>query len=338
MASPPLTEKWVPLWPQGQAVPAPVEGKWLKAEGGSMLWKEVGAPNTLATLDANGKVPMTQLSGNVAGGVPVLDGAGKVTDAHLPARLGVSAETGFTDWNSCLSNGWYMSSTAANAPWGGWSLGEVFQHNGSWVTQRVWDFTHGPGSRIAERRKLNDAWSTWVDVGAPTYGPTFPAGPLNGTQHIYSPTWDGQNYMWHFRYNASSTHGYKWEFIGGAPYYSNHPGTIGVSGAGWVDHGGPQLYCHLTGEYDITLGCQFWDSSGGNNAQWMAFYIPSVAGPYAEMAYGAFAWTPNGTQGSRTFRHTGVAASWYFGTAYRTEGGTVLAAYRTLHVTPVRVA
>ena len=43
MPSPPLTEKWVPLWPLSnpqQGVPPPIAGTWLKAEAGGMVWKD----------------------------------------------------------------------------------------------------------------------------------------------------------------------------------------------------------------------------------------------------------------------------------------------------------
>jgi hypothetical protein len=84
----------------------------------------------------------------------------------LPARLGPTAVYPIpgNDWNNALDNGYYMHADAANAPGGGWWLGEVFQHNTAWVTQRVWQFTSGAGSVTYERRKLNGGWSGWVPV------------------------------------------------------------------------------------------------------------------------------------------------------------------------------
>ena len=50
MTTPPLTQKWVPLWPVSDVpaeVPTPVDGKWLKGgPGGSMLWDTPPAPPT----------------------------------------------------------------------------------------------------------------------------------------------------------------------------------------------------------------------------------------------------------------------------------------------------
>ena len=44
MSTPLLTEKWVPIWPNTKPLlsnpPTPVNGQWLKAEGGAMVWRD----------------------------------------------------------------------------------------------------------------------------------------------------------------------------------------------------------------------------------------------------------------------------------------------------------
>jgi hypothetical protein len=51
MTTPPITTEWVPVWPLSDPsaqIPVPENGKWLKAEGGAMVWRD---PIT----DADGK-------------------------------------------------------------------------------------------------------------------------------------------------------------------------------------------------------------------------------------------------------------------------------------------
>lgn len=89
--------------------------------------------------------------------------AGTLPNAQLPARLGAVAAT-LTDWNNGLENGWYMASGAANAPGGGWCIGEVVAHGGAgWRTQTVYQFTvDGAADTLIWRREQNNAvWGSW---------------------------------------------------------------------------------------------------------------------------------------------------------------------------------
>ena len=84
----------------------------------------------------------------------------------------------------------------------------------------------------------------------PTVSATIPSNPINGQLWLYrnaSPA-----YTWMFRYNASSSSAYKWEFIGGA-HASSHDTTSQTItlGTGYV--GAPTssaiLYLPFTGTY-----------------------------------------------------------------------------------------
>lgn len=89
--------------------------------------------------------------------------AGTVPDARLPARIGPTAQS-ISDWNSATSNGWYMSSTAANAPTGGWLIGHTENHGAAgWCTQTVHAFsgdTEGD-TKTYRREQNNGAWGSW---------------------------------------------------------------------------------------------------------------------------------------------------------------------------------
>lgn len=89
--------------------------------------------------------------------------SGTLADARLPARLGPTAQS-ISDWNSATSNGWYMSSTAANAPAGGWFIGHTENHGAAgWCTQTVHAFsgdTEGD-TKTYRREQNNGSWGPW---------------------------------------------------------------------------------------------------------------------------------------------------------------------------------
>lgn len=89
--------------------------------------------------------------------------SGTLNDARLPARLGTVAQS-ITDWNAATSNGWYMSSTAANAPDGSWFIGSTENHGAlGWCTQTVHAFSGDTeaDTKTYRREQNNGAWGTW---------------------------------------------------------------------------------------------------------------------------------------------------------------------------------
>lgn len=107
-------------------------------------------------------------AGSGASQVLQLDGAGLVPDADLPVRLGITADGSITDWNSVTSNGWYMSTTASNAPVAAtWFLGYVQNHGAAgWCAQIVHAFaTNTDSDSLTYRRQQrNGTWGAWTKV------------------------------------------------------------------------------------------------------------------------------------------------------------------------------
>ena len=96
--------------------------------------------------------------------------SGTLADARLPARLNTVAAT-VTDWNSALTNGWYMGYNIANAPVAGqWFIGRVLAHNSLYVTQTVHQFTADTEADTKTwRRSSTDVsgvrtWGAWYRV------------------------------------------------------------------------------------------------------------------------------------------------------------------------------
>lgn len=92
---------------------------------------------------------------------------GTLLDGVLPAPIRNQAMS-IGDWNTAVHNGWYMASSATNAPEAtGWFMGSVERHNSVWITQTVHGFTGDTSTDTKSwRRSGNDAgggivWSAW---------------------------------------------------------------------------------------------------------------------------------------------------------------------------------
>jgi hypothetical protein len=109
----------------------------------------------------------------------------------------------------------------------------------------------------------------WAPPSAsPSYGTTLPASPADGMEHILVDSISNPTYQWRFRYNAGSTSAYKWEFIGGSPWFtsagSGDYGLINVAQQ-WTDQVPtpyPMISNLRAGVYQVAYGCM----SGGTNS------------------------------------------------------------------------
>lgn len=93
-----------------------------------------------------------------------------VTDNNLPSRLGTLAKS-VTDWNTALTNGWYMASGAANAPVAAtWFIGEVIAHNSLWITQELYAFSSNSSAdtKTYRRQSIDSggsiSWGAWYRI------------------------------------------------------------------------------------------------------------------------------------------------------------------------------
>ena len=87
MTTPPLTQKWVPLWPLTDPepqIPTPVDGKWLKGgPGGAMTWDVPPSPTGMVAPDTTWKILGTDIAltnGWVNYGIPT----GRAASASSP--------------------------------------------------------------------------------------------------------------------------------------------------------------------------------------------------------------------------------------------------------------
>ena len=78
---------------------------------------------------------------------------------EITGRLGAVALY-IGDWDTVLTNGWFMSLNALNSPVTGWLIGEVVAHNADWVTQTVFRFEIDH-RLIYRRQRSAGSWGAW---------------------------------------------------------------------------------------------------------------------------------------------------------------------------------
>jgi len=115
---------------------------------------------------------------------------------------------------------------------------------------------------------------TWADVGTGSggggagvaYGTSLPASPVNGQEAILVDSLTNPSYQWRFRYNASSTSAYKWEFVGGSPWVLQSGSISSMTLSAWVIASTTNFTLGRAGEYYVRIG-GYLSNPGATNRQ-----------------------------------------------------------------------
>jgi len=150
-----------------------------------------------------------------------------------------------------------------------WSLngGVTLAYLGAWAAG-----TYQPGQIVVDNgveymcvRTTTKRPTGWPGSAATTYGTSLPASPVDGQEAVLVDNLTNPTYQWRFRYNASSTSAYKWEFVGGTIARTSiaNDEVIGSTG-GWT---WTTTTCDFliprSGDYIITADCLFYNGSTG---------------------------------------------------------------------------
>jgi hypothetical protein len=143
--------------------------------------------------------------------------------------------------------------------------------------------------------------------------------------------------IWSFRYNASSSSAYKWEFLGGAPLIAKS--TANTLATNNTAYAAPAGVFGLTlpafaGDYDVELGGDIGMAAGGGQA----YFSYSIGATVASDAWAIMTTGVGLNSVRKRNRHTGVASGAALVERMRVSSGTTSAcANRLVAVTPVRV-
>jgi len=186
--------------------------------------------------------------------------------------------------------------------------------------------------------RVSLATATAAPVANPTYGTTLPASPADGQEHILVDSVTNPTYQWRFRYNASSTSAYKWEFIGGADYIARVDANESTTTVGsYVDltTPGPRMLVPRAGDYDVLGAADAYHTTVAS----VVFGIFRDSTVFSQTAILIAAGNNWSVLGPVTARVTGCAAGadvrlrYYNGNA-----GTAAWNNRWIRVRPVRVS
>jgi hypothetical protein len=197
-----------------------------------------------------------------------------------------------------------------------------------------------PGGTLRTGTLLDDIGSS--NFGAINTVSTLPVTNLYDGMTVYfqDSAMALAGLIWTFRYNASSSSLYKWEYMGGPPALARAAGTAtrAISSTTYVNvPTDPISYTlpGLAGDWDINVEA-LAIGTGSLNATLVSYAVGATAATDEWSAH--FTIGSAGATVSKHFRHVSVAASAIIQEKARvTGGGAGTIAYRALWITPVRV-
>lgn len=129
---------------------------------------------------------------------------------------------------------------------------------------------------------------------------TTPDDPTDGDEFVCQPA-DG--IVWKFRYNATSTSDYKWEFIGGAALFDEVGGDSSANSTTTSTSPtdltvvGPQVTVPFAGEYEVTLSVNSVNTTAGS---WSYAAVKIANAATSEFNCGVWTQNTNNTTGATT--------------------------------------
>ena len=186
----------------------------------------------------------------------------------------------------------------------------------------------------------------WVPVGpsiipAPAlgYGTTLPGSPVDGQEAVLVDSVTNPTWQWRFRYNASSSSTYKWEFVGGSEpqVYSGNINASVASSSYAALTGGPTLALPRTGDYRIRIGGLVYAT---DTATLRNLYLaPAATGLAAQDGLALQVYTGSGAvQFATSWTVTAAGISGTLSLQARSGSGTTVVTYPVLGVQPIRVS
>jgi hypothetical protein len=183
---------------------------------------------------------------------------------------------------------------------------------------------------------VTPSWAGVYPPWPPAYGTTLPASPVNGQEAILVDSVTAPTYQWRFRYNASSSSIYKWEYVGGTDYFAvlgaqeSRPGSIG---AGDLTTVGPSLTIPRNGIYAVQWGALI--NNAGQNQYGGAVLTTAAGGRLGGMEadISAPTWSAVSVMDSVTITSGGIKLQYF-----NNNSGAVTFGNRWISARPVRIS
>lgn len=209
----------------------------------------------------------------------------------------------------------------------------------AWTTPRTW-----AAGEVLTAALLNAHLRDNLAALRPAYATTLPASPADGDIAVLVDSLTAPTYQWTFRYNAGSSNGDKWEFVGGTPAFATVDTQENMTSGGAIHDlatVGPTFTVPRAGVYLVRWGVNMTPQTGG------AFNSTGIAeiwnGTSAQLGTKVCQIANQGAEYAIATedRISGLAASTAIRVRYKNSigGGTAgYARFRFLTVTPIRVS
>lgn len=176
-------------------------------------------------------------------------------------------------------------------------------------------------------------------ASGPGYGTSLPGSPADGDEYILVDSTTAPTYQWRFRYNASASGAYKWEFVGGTPGYhevdADETTASGTYAA--LATAGPLFAIPRAGVYVVEIGATAYVTAGAPVAVYMSYDIGVTGAVDADRLIWTIAGNSYQITGMRANQQTLTAVT--LTAKYRTDSAvTGHWVYRWMRVTPIRVS
>lgn len=191
----------------------------------------------------------------------------------------------------------------------------------------------------------------WIEISRnfkTLYATTLPSSPFHGMEVVLTDSTTTSTWQWRLRYNANASSSYKWDFVGGADFYSTvSANQVLNSTGGYYDLGtvGPSITVPRAGDYDVDFASQFEVATGALTQAYVRlvkngssisgcpdlYFNGNTPGQFAQSFQGVLTM-------ANSFRATGLAANDVLKLQYYTTQASMYFANRVLRVTPVRVS
>jgi len=275
---------------------------------------------------------MTQIANDVLWDAKGDLAAGTGPDSAAKLTVGTNGQVLTADSTQATGLRWAPAAPATDLKYDGdfvastnYSDGEVVVYNG--VAYMCVTPTNTPPS----------GWPGAITPAAQplvvNYGTSLPASPTDGMEAILVDSTTNPSYQWRFRYNASSTSAYKWEFVGGDPFVLYCPD--------YTLPGTAAYYNDTSASATITIpraGLYICDTAVGCGAP------TGATGAYVGYAYAQTTtrqgqWVPVGAEAS-WFVRAGptLAAGALIQNCFYANSGTMTFVRRFISVLPLKVA
>jgi hypothetical protein len=179
----------------------------------------------------------------------------------------------------------------------------------------------------------------------PTWSPLAPlvtslSGSTDGMEQILVDSLTAPTYEWRFRYNASATSTYKWEFVGGADLFIGIPTDetcFGDGGTYDLATPGPVWVPPRAGIYQVSANCACYSTTSANGVM----FIGNAGSVITESATNIFSRVVTTNFTTPTAMSVAQAVmTWTSGDIrmkYQGSAGTMHFRSRWMRISPVRV-